>query len=312
MTSLHSNRNAMSSWLTVKQPNSQMWQTKSTHAICLAATDHAPSLRMQQPLSSPPNARIWFALATLLIAAGIFTQYADWHPQLMLGLNQAAGQLPDTFWSCITVSGLGWAVLILVSVMHRGDLGARIVLTAFIVGGIVTHTIKPLLSFPRPGEVLPLDLLHFIGNPVINHHSMPSGHALAALSMGTLWVCLMRSQQLSRGLEWLSWIIVLMIASSRIAVGAHWPADVLVGSGLGLMVGWLAWRFPFAWPRHNTHAFPWLPVLIESVGAWAAFTLDEGMPLALVWQWLLGVIAVLSIAWRIQTWWVQPTSENSA
>lgn len=267
---------------------------------------------MQQPLSSPPNARIWFALATLLIAAGVFVQYVNWHPQLMLGLNQTAGQLPDTLWSCITVSGLGWAVLILVSVMHRGDLGARIVLTAFIVGGIVTHTIKPLLSFPRPGEVLPLDLLHFIGNPVINHHSMPSGHALAALSMGTLWVCLIRSQQLSRGLEWLSWIIVLMIASSRIAVGAHWPADVLVGSGLGLMVGWLAWRFPFAWPRHNTLAFPWLPVLVEGLGAMAAFTINEGMPLALIWQGALGGIAIFSIMWRIHTWRSLAASENIA
>lgn len=267
---------------------------------------------MQRPLTSPPNARVWFALASLFITAGVFTQQADWHPNLMLALNQSASQLPDTLWSCITVSGLGWAVLILVSVAHRGDWGARIVLTAFIFGGILTHTIKPLLSFPRPGEVLSLDLLHFIGNPVINHHSMPSGHALAALSMGTLWVCLIRAKQLPRWLEWLSWATVLMIAASRVAVGAHWPADVLVGSGLGMMVGWIAWQFPFAWPRHNPCSFPWLPVLIEGLGAWAALTFDEGMPLALIWQGALGGVAVLSIVWRVQTWRERPASENTA
>lgn len=267
---------------------------------------------MQHSLSSPPNVRLWFALASLLIATGVFIQYADWHQNLMLALNRAADHLPETFWSCITVSGLGWAVLILVSVAHRGDLGSRIVLTAFIIGGIVTHTIKPLLSFPRPGEVLPLDVLHFIGNPVINHHSMPSGHALAALSMGTLWVCLIRSQQLPRWLEWLSWSTVFLIAASRVAVGAHWPADVLVGSGLGLMVGWFAWRFPFSWPIHNSRAFPWVPVLVEGLAAWAAFTFDEGMPLALLWQGALGGIAVFSILCRIQAWRASSSNENTA
>ena len=40
-------------------------------------------------------------------------------------------------------------------------------------------------------------------------------------------------------------LFALGIALSRIAVGAHWPADVLVGSGLGLVFGSLA---PHAWP----------------------------------------------------------------
>ena len=281
-----------------------MWPTKSTHVIFSAVTDSAalPPHRMQHTLSTPPDARVWFALATLLIAAGVFTECSDWHPALMLALNQAASELPDIFWSCITMSGLGWAVLILVSIMHRGDLGARIVLTAFIIGSIVTHALKPLLSLPRPGEILPLNLIHFVGEPVINYYSMPSGHALAALTMGTLWACLIRSQQLPRWLESLSRITVIMIAFSRIAVGAHWPADVMVGSGLGLIVGWLAWRFPFAWPRPHFQAFPWLPVLVEGLGAWAAFTLDESMPFAFVWQGALGGLASLSIMWRILSW----------
>jgi hypothetical protein len=159
---------------------------------------------------------------------------------------------------------------------------------------------------------LDVDLIHFIGNPVINHHSMPSGHALAALCMGTLWVCLIRAHGYPRWMAWLAWAIALGIAASRIAVGAHWPADVLVGGGLGLMVGWVAWRFPFPWPRRNDFAFPWLPVWVEGVGAWAAFTFDEGMPLALVWQWVLGVLAVTSMLWRVQAWWALRTSEPAA
>jgi len=266
---------------------------------------------MQITFSPPPNPYIWFAVATLLIATGVLVHFSAWHPSLMLGLNHAALQLPDLFWSCMTVSGLGWAVLILVSIMSRGDLGARVVLTGFILGGIVTHTLKPWLNLPRPGAALDGDLLHFIGNPVINHQSMPSGHALAALCMGTLWVCLIRARAYPRWLEWLSWAIASTIALSRVAVGAHWPADLLVGGGLGLMVGWLAWRFPFAWPSKNDQAFPWLPVSVECLGAWAALTFDEGMPLALLWQWALGGLAMTSVLWRVFAWW-PPTSEQAA
>ena len=267
---------------------------------------------MQPTDSPPPKARLWFAVAALLVGAGVLAHHSESHPSWMLGLNHAAQLMSDTFWSCITVSGLGWAVLILVSVMSRGDLGARVVLTGFILGGVVTHTLKPLLGLPRPGAALDVELIHFIGHPVINHHTMPSGHALAALCMGTLWVCLIRAHAYPRWLVWLSWAIASSIAVSRIAVGAHWPADVLVGGGLGLMVGWLAWRFPFPWPTKKEFAFPWLPVLLESLGAWAAFTFDEGMPLALVWQWLLGGLAVASVLWRIQAWWSRPTFEPTA
>ena len=79
-----------------------------------------------------------------------------------------------------------------------------------------------------------------------------------------------------------------------------------------LVVGWLAWRFPFAWPRKDEQAFPWLPVLVEGLGAWAAFTLDEGMPLALLWQWELGGIAIASLLWRIRAWWALPTLDQAA
>jgi undecaprenyl-diphosphatase len=257
---------------------------------------------MQPSSATPPDGRLWFAAALLLIASGVGVQNSPWHTELMLALNQQARLLPDMFWSCITVSGLGWAVLILVSVLSRGDLGARVVLTGFLVGGVVTHTLKPLLSLPRPGAAMEAELIHFIGNPVINHHAMPSGHALAAFSMGTLWLCLIRSHSYPKWLAWLGWATASLIAASRIAVGAHWPADVLVGAGLGLLVGWLAWRFPFAWPRSQAHAFPWLPVFVESLGAWAAFTFQEGMPLALVWQWALGSLAVVSVLWRIRAW----------
>ena len=223
---------------------------------------------------------------------------------MMLALNHAASTLPDAFWGALTISGLGWSVLILVSIMHRHDAGARAVIAAFVLGGLVTHGLKPWLALPRPGKVIPPEMLHFIGSPVINFESMPSGHSLAALAMGSLWVCLLRAQQgpkaLTLALMGLAWTVAILIALSRIAVGAHWPADVLVGAGLGLWVGRLAWRLAQAWPARQMPSFPWLAAGIELLGAWAAFTFNEGMPAALLWQHTLGLVAVLSVLWRIR------------
>lgn len=264
-------------------------------------------------LPHTPDGRIWFGVAFALIVLGVVTQLNEpFQQELMLTLNHAASALPDVFWGSLTVSGLGWAALILISITDRHDLGARLVLTSFIVGGAVTHSLKPWLSLPRPGEVLPLELVHFIGNPVINYHSMPSGHSLAAFCMGSLWVCLVRANQWPWWCNFCAWSVAVLIAASRIAVGAHWPADVLVGSGLGLIVGWLSWRFPFAWPARQASSFPWLAVALEATGAWCAFTFDEGMPIALIWQQALGVIAILSIILRVHTWLDKPSTKASS
>lgn len=251
-------------------------------------------------LAPAPHAITWHGFALTLIVAGCYLQLSDWQYALMLSLNQATQALPDAFWAILSVTGLGWAVLILVSALCRQDVGARVVVSGFVFGSILTHSLKPWLSLPRPGVIITADQLHFIGHPVINQLSMPSGHSLAAFCMGALWVCLIRTHNHPRWLEVLAWLIASLIGMSRIAVGAHWPADVLVGAGLGLIAGWWAWRLPLTWPRVNQRNAIALPVLVECMGAVAAFTFDEGMPQGLWWQWALGGMALVSIAWRLR------------
>ena len=253
--------------------------------------------------AQPPHPIAWLGWALTLIAAGTTLHFSDHHQALMIYLNHLASVIPDVVWGCLTVTGLGWSVLILISVMHRHDIGARLAITGFVLGSIITHATKLWLQQPRPGQLIPHDSLHFIGSPVINQLSMPSGHSVAAFCLASLWVCLLRIHNAPRWLEGAAWSLATLIAASRIAVGAHWPADVLVGAGVGLFVGWTAWRFPLAWPKPNQHAFPWLALVIESIGGFAALTFDEGMPVAQTWQTTLGAIAILSIGHRLLSAW---------
>ena len=83
---------------------------------------------------------------------------------------------------------------------------------------------------------------------------MPSGHSAMAFAMVAVLVAERRRfgergavdgvLTSDAGLA-LVGLLAFGIALSRLAVGAHWPADTLVGGGLGLIFGSLA---PHAWP----------------------------------------------------------------
>ena len=92
------------------------------------------------------------------------------------------------------------------------------------------------------------------------------------------------------------------MALSRIAVGAHWPSDVLAGAGLGLLAGVagtrmsLRWRF---WSRPVTQA--WMALIVLSCAVVLA-RIDLGYPLARPLQLVLAAVglAVASVAlWRL-------------
>ena len=243
-------------------------------------------------------------VALMLIALGALLNGSATERALMLWGN-GLGLLPDPVWAGLTLLAFGWSALILVTVADRGVQGGRAVLLAFALGGGLAQVLKQLFAQPRPGLVLPEGALHFIGSPVLGSPAMPSGHALAALSIATLWVCLLRQAGQPRWLQALAWTLGAAMAFSRIAVGAHWPSDVLVGSGLGLAVGALAWQIQERWLRRGLWMSVWLPATVELLAALAAFTAREGYPQAQALQWLLALVALASAGNRLGSHWAR-------
>lgn len=257
-----------------------------------------------------PVAPSWLLSALALVLAGTLVQFTALNRDWMVRAH-GMSLLPDAFWAAMTLLAFGWSALILVSVADRGVQGGRAVLLAFLLGGGLAQVLKLCFALPRPGLVLPEGMLHFIGSPVLNSGSMPSGHALAAFSVGSLWVCLLRQRGHHRGLELLAWTLAALMAGSRVAVGAHWPADVLVGSGIGLATGWLAWQLQARWLRSGFWMSHWVPLLIELLAAFAAFSAREGYPQVLALQWLLGAVALLSAGRRLVGCWLQERGNAS-
>ena len=96
----------------------------------------------------------------------------------------------------------------------------------------------------RPAELL--QSVHVVG-PLLRSGSFPSGHAAASMSAGLAIAHFCSSRVIGA----IVMAIALLIALSRIFVGAHFPADVLGGmiSALGVF---LIFRLT-AWPTLEAH-----------------------------------------------------------
>lgn len=171
---------------------------------------------------------------------------SHWSPLLRLdqdvvdGLHPAAAGSPGyvRVLDVITTAGTSWfRLLVLLPVLvwavrtRRLRLGVLLVVAGTLIGPLTT-VLKDLVARPRPEFT---DAV--FGSDSFSH---PSGHSSGiATLVGLLLVAGLRLQPPGRR----AWIVaaavlaVLLVGGTRIALGAHYPSDVLSGWALG--AGWV-------------------------------------------------------------------------
>jgi len=170
------------------------------------------------------------------------------------GLNQAwmlsihaTPVLPAWFWALINLGGDAWVILLILLLVERfpGEITSW-VLKTWLIGALAAQLIKNILPMPRPASVLGVDNLSIIDHPPLLSGSMPSGHALAAISCALIVCTVLKLRGVKNGYLWLIALAAGIAAWARVAVGAHWPSDVIAGAGLAISVV----AFAFLWERH--------------------------------------------------------------
>lgn len=107
---------------------------------------------------------------------------------------------------------------------------AFFVFTSCLASGVIAKLLKFLIGRYRPVFFEALDLTGF--RPFTFEwafNSMPSGHA--AVTFGGLVMIGM----LAPRYKWLTWTLATIIGLSRVAMGAHWPSDILFGAFVGMV-----------------------------------------------------------------------------
>ncbi|MHB1330324.1 MAG: phosphatase PAP2 family protein [Gemmatimonadales bacterium] len=175
---------------------------------------------------------------------------------IMLALRTAgdASELVGPSWikpAMIDMTALGGApVLTLVTVLATGSLVAmrRYSTAGFVVlsvscGSVLSFMIKAIFVRPRP-EIVP----HLV---VATSTSFPSGHAMnSAIVYLTLAVLLARceaNRQIQFYLIGAAILLTLLVGTTRVFLGVHWPTDVLAG-----------WVIGAAWAALCSLAAKWL------------------------------------------------------
>jgi hypothetical protein len=78
-----------------------------------------------------------------------------------------------------------------------------------------------------------------IGDVLPGHSSLPSGHSITIFTTLTVLLFAFMPKKMNYRFLWVFGIVVtgLFLSFTRVAVGAHYPLDVLVGSIVGYMSG---------------------------------------------------------------------------
>jgi undecaprenyl-diphosphatase len=130
-----------------------------------------------------------------------------------------------------------WTVLVPVTVIaaiflaYRRRIRAALLLIMVFGGRLLVELQKVIVDRPRPGVSPHLEAVHSM--------SFPSGHsANAMITYLAIAMLLPVPQRMRAILVGIALAVALQVGWSRVALGVHWPSDVLGGWAFGLF--WIA------------------------------------------------------------------------
>ncbi|MGI9024970.1 MAG: phosphatase PAP2 family protein [Burkholderiaceae bacterium] len=241
-----------------------------------------------QPIALLPLAVVAIVLVAL---ATVFLDAGTLNVDGFVAVQSVTRAAPDTLWAMLTICGTGVVAFALLSpTLAWQPRWFAAALAAASLAGLYSNGMKRVFALPRPASVLDPSRLHVIGE-TLHANSFPSGHAVTAFTLAALLVLASK-----KPLQTASWAVpfALLIAFSRIAVGAHWPADIAAGAAGGWICGALGVVIVVRWRIWNTMVGARvMGVVAIGIGV-SLFIIDLGYPLALPLQYFAGVVAIAS------------------
>lgn len=265
---------------------------------------HPTDSAMAAPYSDPERSGrcFWWAallppLLALLVMAGLFQ--LD-RPASMQAMQSLTLYLPDTFWAGATLLGNGAMVLACLSLAWRRRPDWLMAgLCALPFATLISRGFKLGIDSPRPAALLADGQLHIIGERLLNH-SLPSGHTLTAFVAAAI---ILLAGRAPRAWALAAVLLATLVGLSRIAVGAHWPTDVLAGAAGGWLAGAIGVALARRWAWTRTPRAEWLMALIVLCASLGLFFVNIGYQQAILFKYLVAAAGTMSaLRWLLTRW----------
>jgi membrane-associated phospholipid phosphatase len=211
----------------------------------------------------PPHHQRWVitlaGVSFLLLLAILFTSAKI---ELFTPIQQILLSFMKTPWIALTLLGdTTVTILLLLPFLYHNPKRIQATLWAIILATIISHTLKILVNEDRPASLLAIPIM----GEHLYHGGFPSGHTTSIF----VWVGLiLMNQKRSLGFQISITTLGLLVGLSRIAVGAHWPQDVLGGIICGLICSYIGFKlslqYPLSFPAWMRY-IPYGMILMEQI-----------------------------------------------
>ena len=176
-----------------------------------------------------------FVLGNVALANPVFDVFMP----ILTDLNQA--------WYGRTLFAILWLLLIWKGGKKGRIVGLLLIPLIIMSDQLSSNVLKQIFARPRPchevNGVMEISDIHLLV-PCGSGYSFPSSHAVNNFAAATLF------SYYYRNWKWLAFALASLVAFSRIAVGVHYPSDVLGGSCLGVS---FAFFIIFIWRLVERH-----------------------------------------------------------
>ncbi|MEN9374558.1 MAG: hypothetical protein RIR79_2110 [Pseudomonadota bacterium] len=223
---------------------------------------------------------------------------------LFIAINTFCQMFPAVMWTGFSLLGNTWGVFAVTApLLVRAPRLMMAWLCAAPFAIAFARIGKSQIESPRPAAVIDNTQFQIVGE-ALHNVSMPSGHTTTAFAVASGIYFALPVATRKRHV-WLFGLAAL-VGLSRIAVGAHWPGDVIAGAVLGLLAGLLGQKLLVRIPPHHLEPRAWSQRLIATILVATTVILvsdtldfDENHPLQYA---LAGVVAITVFAFLRKSW----------
>lgn len=188
----------------------------------------------------------YFLIFPLLVMGGVFCflyvndalhpeKYALIQKDCFIYLNQKLSQF-GVLQQNLTQLGDAFVVLCLLSILliYFPKIWENL-LSASLISLLFSRILKEYFDVPRPATIHNIDAFTIIGKKAVGFSSFPSGHSITVFTTLTVLLIAFLPKSLPKRILYVITLLAfgLVLAFTRVGVGAHHPLDVISGSAIG-------------------------------------------------------------------------------